>query len=68
MSSAAAKARAADSLDEAARALKRTIATCRTTLQIVRQTQAEVVGIEIETLPAQHPEVQSDHAPSSNTR
>lgn len=47
---AEARARAANSLDDAARALKRAIGSCRTTLQIVRQAQAEVIGIEVETI------------------
>lgn len=52
-SNATARAQAADSLDEAAKALKRTIATCRTTLQTVRQVQAQVIGIEVETIQTQ---------------
>lgn len=47
---AVAKARAANSLDEAARAIKRAQATLRTSLQVVRQAQAEVIGIEVETI------------------
>ena len=62
---AEAKARAANSLDEAARALKRAIGTCRTTLQTVRQAQAEIVGIEVETIT--QPGGTDDHSSDSIT-
>lgn len=50
MQDAVARARAADSLDEAARALKRTISTCRAALQTVRQVQAQLIGVQVETI------------------
>jgi hypothetical protein len=47
-----ARQEAAGALDDAARALKRTIGVCRQTLQTVRQVQAQVIGIQVETTEA----------------
>lgn len=49
MPDATAKAQAADALEQAAQALKRNIGVSRRVLQIVRQAQVGLIGIEVET-------------------
>ena len=50
MSNAKARAQANEALEEAAQTLKRNQGAVRRALQLVRQAQAGLVGIEVETL------------------
>lgn len=49
---AKARAQADEALEEAARILKRNQNAVRSAVQLVRQAQANLVGVEVETIPS----------------
>lgn len=67
MENAKALAQAA-ALDEAARSLKRAASATREALHTVRQVQAELNGIEVETIPSTAEEAQHGSKENSTSR